>query len=270
MSFFQIYLSQYGYLNPKARNPTSGGNLLAQESWESAIKDFQGFAGLNITGKFRPYASSCLNPTTVPFILLQVNSTMRPQHSCLYHVVVWKTRLVSDLIRDQNVTHFKAVDGRWKLWLTEYQSTRKDWIVMKLIKKCSKHSLFGANTLISLSQLKNQIPFTSISGKFWFWNFNFEKKIKPNFRTDLKLENMVMAIPSMDLEELWLTLTSQCTEAMLILMTLNSGQSTVLEAQTSSKSLVSWTKLFVWKTLLIKFLEKLMNLDTPWDWVTLT
>lgn len=47
----QIYLSQYGYLSPKARNPTSGGNLLAQEAWETAIRDFQGFAGLNITGK---------------------------------------------------------------------------------------------------------------------------------------------------------------------------------------------------------------------------
>lgn len=49
--FLQIYLSQYGYLSPKARNPTSGGNLLAQESWETAIREFQGFAGLNITGK---------------------------------------------------------------------------------------------------------------------------------------------------------------------------------------------------------------------------
>lgn len=48
---FQIYLSQYGYLSPKARNPTSGGNLLAQESWETAIREFQGFAGLNVTGK---------------------------------------------------------------------------------------------------------------------------------------------------------------------------------------------------------------------------
>lgn len=48
---FQIYLSQYGYLSAKARNPTSGGNLLAQDSWETAIREFQGFAGLNITGK---------------------------------------------------------------------------------------------------------------------------------------------------------------------------------------------------------------------------
>jgi len=44
-------LSQFGYLSPKARNPSSGGNLLAQDSWENAIKEFQGFAGLNITGK---------------------------------------------------------------------------------------------------------------------------------------------------------------------------------------------------------------------------
>lgn len=47
---FQIYLSQFGYLNPKARNPSNGGNLLSQESWENAIREFQGFAGLNITG----------------------------------------------------------------------------------------------------------------------------------------------------------------------------------------------------------------------------
>lgn len=55
LSFFalQIYLSQYGYLSPKARNPTSGGNLLAQDAWQTAIKEFQGFAGLNVTGKIR-------------------------------------------------------------------------------------------------------------------------------------------------------------------------------------------------------------------------
>lgn len=51
----QIYLSQYGYLSPKARNPTSGGNLLAQEAWENAIREFQGFAGLNVTGKTDHY-----------------------------------------------------------------------------------------------------------------------------------------------------------------------------------------------------------------------
>lgn len=47
----EIYLSQFGYLSPKARNPTSGGNLLAQDSWENAIREFQSFAGLNITGE---------------------------------------------------------------------------------------------------------------------------------------------------------------------------------------------------------------------------
>jgi hypothetical protein len=51
--FLQIYLSQYGYLSPKARNPTSGGNLLAQDAWENAVREFQGFAGLNITGRFK-------------------------------------------------------------------------------------------------------------------------------------------------------------------------------------------------------------------------
>jgi Putative peptidoglycan binding domain len=48
--YLQIYLSQYGYLSANARNPTSGGNLLSQDSWENAIREFQGFAGLNVTG----------------------------------------------------------------------------------------------------------------------------------------------------------------------------------------------------------------------------
>lgn len=34
------------------RNPSSGGNLLSQESWENSIREFQAFAGLNVTGKF--------------------------------------------------------------------------------------------------------------------------------------------------------------------------------------------------------------------------
>ena len=50
--FLQIYLSQYGYLSPKVRNPSSGGNLLSQESWETSIREFQAFAGLNVTGRF--------------------------------------------------------------------------------------------------------------------------------------------------------------------------------------------------------------------------
>jgi matrix metalloproteinase-14 (membrane-inserted) len=45
-------LSQFGYLSPRARNP-SGGNLIDRESWEKAIMDFQNFAGLNATGKFK-------------------------------------------------------------------------------------------------------------------------------------------------------------------------------------------------------------------------
>lgn len=49
--YLQIYLSQFGYLSPKARNPSSGGNLLAEDAWQNAVKDFQGFAGINITGE---------------------------------------------------------------------------------------------------------------------------------------------------------------------------------------------------------------------------
>lgn len=46
---FQIYLSQFGYLPPSARNPSNGG-LLDSNTWSKAIMDFQGFAGVNVTG----------------------------------------------------------------------------------------------------------------------------------------------------------------------------------------------------------------------------
>lgn len=48
--YFQIYLSQFGYLPPSARNPANGG-LLDSSTWSKAIMDFQGFAGVNVTGK---------------------------------------------------------------------------------------------------------------------------------------------------------------------------------------------------------------------------
>lgn len=50
LSSSQLYLSQFGYLSPKYRNPTSG-NLLDQDTWEKAIMEFQSFAGLNVTGE---------------------------------------------------------------------------------------------------------------------------------------------------------------------------------------------------------------------------
>ncbi|XP_059614019.1 matrix metalloproteinase-14 isoform X1 [Phlebotomus argentipes] len=46
----EIYLSQFGYLPASARNPSSGG-LLDEDTWTKAIQDFQGFAGLNVTGE---------------------------------------------------------------------------------------------------------------------------------------------------------------------------------------------------------------------------
>ncbi|XP_058053463.1 matrix metalloproteinase-14 isoform X1 [Anopheles bellator] len=46
----ELYLSQFGYLSPRYRNPTSG-NLLDHETWEKAIMEFQSFAGLNVTGE---------------------------------------------------------------------------------------------------------------------------------------------------------------------------------------------------------------------------
>jgi hypothetical protein len=51
---------------------------------------------------------------------------------------------------------------------------------------------------------------------------------------------MVMEIPSMDLVALWLTPTSQFMVVMLILMMLNSGQSTAIEERIFSKLLVSF------------------------------
>lgn len=44
-----MYLSQFGYLPPAVRNPSSG-MLLSQEAMTDAIKEFQAFAGLNVTG----------------------------------------------------------------------------------------------------------------------------------------------------------------------------------------------------------------------------
>ncbi|XP_053689542.1 stromelysin-3 [Sabethes cyaneus] len=46
----ELYLSQFGYLSAKFRNPTSG-NLLDKDTWEKAIMEFQSFAGLNVTGE---------------------------------------------------------------------------------------------------------------------------------------------------------------------------------------------------------------------------
>ncbi|PSN48124.1 hypothetical protein C0J52_05812 [Blattella germanica] len=45
-----IYLSQFGYLNPQTRNLNSGA-LVSAESMRKAISEFQAFAGLNITGE---------------------------------------------------------------------------------------------------------------------------------------------------------------------------------------------------------------------------
>ncbi|XP_063700125.1 matrix metalloproteinase-14 isoform X2 [Culicoides brevitarsis] len=46
----QLYLSQFGYLSPSLRNPSSG-SLIDGDTWEKAIMEFQSFAGLNATGE---------------------------------------------------------------------------------------------------------------------------------------------------------------------------------------------------------------------------
>lgn len=48
---FQMYLAQYGYLNPSVKNPSSG-HIMDENSWRRAIAEFQSFAGLNTTGNF--------------------------------------------------------------------------------------------------------------------------------------------------------------------------------------------------------------------------
>ncbi|XP_077295202.1 matrix metalloproteinase 1 [Arctopsyche grandis] len=44
-----MYLSQFGYLNPNVRNPSSGA-LMDADALVKAISEFQSFAGVNVTG----------------------------------------------------------------------------------------------------------------------------------------------------------------------------------------------------------------------------
>jgi hypothetical protein len=46
-----MYLSQFGYLGSNVRNP-GAGNIIDESAMELAIKDFQEFAHLNVTGAF--------------------------------------------------------------------------------------------------------------------------------------------------------------------------------------------------------------------------
>ncbi|XKL61023.1 hypothetical protein PGB90_008080 [Kerria lacca] len=45
-----MYLSEYGYLSPRVRNPQSG-HLMSEETMTKAIMEFQAFASLNLTGE---------------------------------------------------------------------------------------------------------------------------------------------------------------------------------------------------------------------------
>jgi Putative peptidoglycan binding domain len=46
-----MYLSQFGYLGSNVRNP-GAGNIIDESAMELAIKEFQEFAHLNVTGVF--------------------------------------------------------------------------------------------------------------------------------------------------------------------------------------------------------------------------
>lgn len=46
-----MYLSEYGYLSPRMRNPQSG-HLMSEETMSKALMEFQAFANLNLTGMF--------------------------------------------------------------------------------------------------------------------------------------------------------------------------------------------------------------------------
>jgi len=45
-----MYLSQFGYLKANFKNP-GAGNLISEDAMVSAIKDFQSFAQINVTGE---------------------------------------------------------------------------------------------------------------------------------------------------------------------------------------------------------------------------
>lgn len=51
-TLFQMYLSQFGYLNPALRNSQTE-HIISEDSFSKAIQEFQSFAGINITGKSR-------------------------------------------------------------------------------------------------------------------------------------------------------------------------------------------------------------------------
>lgn len=46
-----MYLSEYGYLSPRVRNPQSG-HLMSEETMSKALMEFQAFANLNLTGTY--------------------------------------------------------------------------------------------------------------------------------------------------------------------------------------------------------------------------
>jgi hypothetical protein len=45
-----MYLSQFGYLSAKLRNPGSG-MIITEDAMKTAVSEFQSFAGINVTGK---------------------------------------------------------------------------------------------------------------------------------------------------------------------------------------------------------------------------
>lgn len=49
-ALFQLYLSHYGYLSPRVKNPHNG-QLMSQETMSKAVEEFQAFAGINVTGE---------------------------------------------------------------------------------------------------------------------------------------------------------------------------------------------------------------------------
>nr|XP_014271579.2 collagenase 3-like [Halyomorpha halys] len=55
-----MYLSEFGYLPPSVRNP-SFDQLLSQEALTDAIKEFQSFTGLNVTGKLDDETKHTMN-----------------------------------------------------------------------------------------------------------------------------------------------------------------------------------------------------------------
>lgn len=62
--YFQLYLSQYGYLGISPTKLVNSSNLIDGRVLSTAVADFQSFAGIDITGKAIISTSDLIPPLT--------------------------------------------------------------------------------------------------------------------------------------------------------------------------------------------------------------